>query len=298
MTHSSLFCFGLGYVASHLARAYLLENLSVAGTNRTAHHQAVSSFVYQGDGVLDDAGQQTLAQSDQVLISLPPDTHGCPVVRYMDVLCPNPAHIKWVGYLSTTGVYGDAQGAWVDEQAPLNPTSDHAAQRILAEKQWLDWGQKNNVPVIIFRLSGIYGAGRCVFDRIMAGKGDMIHVPDHMFNRIHVDDIITVLRKTMQQAQVSTIYNVADDLPASQEDVMRFAYDLLKRPAPRAIPLKDAHLSAMGLSFYRDSKRVCNEKIKQELGITLRYPTYIVGLSQILYEMAYKFPANDTRPAA
>jgi hypothetical protein len=297
MSNSSLFCFGSGYVATHLAQTAL--SLSVSGTYRTHKPTDFPAFLYRGDGVLDEAARAALADATHILISIPPDAKGCPVARYMDALRPLTPPLQWVGYLSTTGVYGDANGTWVDEQSPLQPTSPQATQRVLAEQQWLSWGQVHDVPVQIFRLSGIYGPGRSAFDRI-AQQHALIHAPYHVFNRIHVDDIVTILQNSMYHPQDQAIYNVADDLPASQEDVMRFAYMLLNRVPPPAIDLDKAQLTPMGQDFYRDNKRVCNEKIKRDLGVILRYPNYQDGLCQIFSGLATYgvVPANDTQPSA
>lgn len=290
---TALFCFGAGYVVSHMAQTDL--SMPLIGTHRTPKPSAFPTFIYQGDGVLDEDARAALDQATHILISIPPDAQGCPVARYIDLLRTRTDNLQWVGYLSTTGVYGDTQGAWVDEDSPLQPTSPQATQRVLAEQQWLSWGQAHHIPIQIFRLAGIYGPYRSAFDRI-AQNAALIHAPHHVFNRIHVADIVTVLQHSLYHAMDHAIYNVADDLPASQEDVMRFAYMLLKRDAPPAIDLDKAQLTPMARAFYRDNKRVCNEKIKRDLGVVLRYPTYQEGLQQILAAMRVHgaVAANDT----
>jgi nucleoside-diphosphate-sugar epimerase len=300
-----LFCFGAGYVVSHLAQTALSTSLSATlsmpliGTYRTHKPAHIPAFCYRGDDVLDHEARTALASATHILISIPPDAHGCPVARHINTLLDDASHVQWVGYLSTTGVYGDTQGAWVDEDSPLHPTSPQATQRVLAEQQWLNWGHLHDVPIQIFRLAGIYGPNRSAFDRI-AQQSALIHAPHHVFNRIHVDDIATVIHHSLYHAMDHQIYNLADDLPASQEDVMRFSYMLLKREAPPALDLDKAQLTPMGQAFYRDNKRVCNEKIKRDLGVMLRYPTYQDGLRHIFEQMSTYgvVAANDTHPSA
>lgn len=277
----SLFCFGFGYVAQYLAPHITAQDGLVWGTKRDVKPGA-PLFVYHGNEDLPDDARDALAQAESMLISIPPDLHGCPVARNIDDFLSDKDNLQWVGYLSTTGVYGHADGDWVDELSPTQPTSDRAAQRVLAEDQWLQWGLDNNIPVHIFRLSGIYGPGRSPFDKIAKGDTQIIHAPGHVFNRIHVADIINVLLASMDYPDDGAIYNVSDDLPASQQDVMQFAFGLLQEPAPLPVDLDDADLSPMAEEFYRDTKRVCNEKIKNALGVTLRYPTFQEGLVEIL----------------
>jgi nucleoside-diphosphate-sugar epimerase len=268
----SIFCFGYGYVAQHLA-----PHMDVVfGT----HRQGLETdrlFVYQGDGILSAAAKVAVSEAQAILISIPPDDKGCPVACNINSF-PTPKHVI---YLSTTGVYGDAQGDWVDETADLQPTSERAAHRLLAEQQWLNWSQEQNVPVTILRLSGIYGPGRSPFDRIAEGCTTIIDAPGHVFNRIHVEDIIQVIIRSANDYAESAIYNLSDDLPANQKDVMQLAYDLLGQPMPEPVELADATLSPMAQEFYRDCKRVCNEKIKNNLGIALYYPTYVEGLTTL-----------------
>lgn len=281
-----LFCFGFGYVAHALAP---LMPATACGTQRNPHDQGCL-FAYHGDGMLSDAALHELARTDTVLISIPPDAQGCPVARHAEQLLANAPHLACVQYLSTTSVYGDTHGGWVDETSPLKPTSQRAEQRILAEIQWQDWGIAHNIPVQIFRLGGIYGIGRSPFERIANGDGKIIDAPGHVFNRIHVDDIAQTLYAAMHQDD-SGVYNVCDDVPAPQGDVMRYAYELLGQEPPAPVALHEADLSAMAREFYRDCKRVDNDKIKQELGIILHYPTYIDGLNAI-------YNARDTQPSA
>ncbi len=289
-----IFCFGYGYVAQAFKPLVIQAGGQICGTQRViADHADV--YAWHGQADLSRIASQALQDATGLLISVPPGENGCPVHRQIDTLLPRHKHLRWVGYVSTSSVYGDRQGEWVDEEADLYPTSPRAQQRITAEQQWQNWGQQHHIPVQIFRLSGIYGPSdgtpqRSPFDRIAAGDGKIIEVPGHVFNRIHVDDIAQTLLAGYRHGEAGA-YNVSDDLPASQADVMRFAYELLGQTPRRAVKLEDAELSPMAKEFWRDCKRVCNEKIKRELNVTLHYPTYVEGLSAI-------YKARDTQPSA
>jgi nucleoside-diphosphate-sugar epimerase len=190
--------------------------------------------------------------------------------------------LAWLGYLSTTGVYGDRGGGWVDETAALCPSGERGHRRVNAEQGWLGLWRDRGVPVHIFRLAAIYGPGRSPFEALRAGAAKRIDKPGQVFSRIHVDDLAQVLFASMRQPRPGAIYNVCDDDPAPQEAVVAFAAGLLGVPAPPLVPLAEAGLSAMALSFYDDKKRVRNSLIKHELGTVLRYPDYRAGLAAIL----------------
>jgi nucleoside-diphosphate-sugar epimerase len=254
----SLFIFGLGYTAQRLARAY-------AGPVIATGRQGTLAFD-------DERGvRAALAQAQFVLSSVPPDAKGDPVLRrYGDALPSAP----WLGYLSSTAVYGDAQGAWVDETSPTVP--GERPQRTLADTAWQQLGAH------VFRLPGIYGPGRSALDRVREGSAQLIDKPGHVFCRIHVDDIVAaVLAAMAKPTPGGTIFNVSDDEPASGPDPIRFACDLLGVAPPPLIPYKDAQLSPMARSFYAGCRRVKNSKMKAELGVHLRYPTYREGLRAI-----------------
>ena len=190
--------------------------------------------------------------------------------------------LAWVGYLSTVGVYGDWQGQWVDETSPTRPTSERSLRRVLAEKAWLGFGSETGRRVEIFRLSGIYGPGRSVIDNLRAGTARRIVKPGQVFNRIHVDDIAQVLAAAIDTPAGHTIYNVSDDEPAPPQDVVAYAAELLGLPIPPDIPFERAGLTGMAASFWAESKRVSNARMKTALGVTLAYPTYREGLRAIM----------------
>jgi len=265
---NNLFCFGYGYTADHLARA-LPDGWQVAGTVRQQNGRA-NTHIF-GDPI-DFTGVTHL------LLSIPPEAAGDPaLLRYRAALMAAP-DLRWIGYLSTTGVYGDHGGALVDETTPTAPTSDRARRRERAERDWLDFGAAKGVTVQIFRLAGIYGPGRSVLDDIADGTARRIVRPGQLFSRIHVEDIAAILLAAMTQNSRAPILNVCDDEPAPPAEVIEFGCVLLGVEPPPEIPFEKAELSPMALTFWNDNKRVDNRLMKRELGIRLRYPTYREGL--------------------
>jgi hypothetical protein len=276
-----LFCFGFGYVARHLAQKVLAAGGVVAGTKRLAMDMPPQNghtlFAYEAGRGLSPQGLKALSQATHVLLSIPPEVTGDPALHdYQTLLAQLPA-LTWVGLLSTTGVYGDTDGAWVDETAPLNPLSPRDKTRVTAEQQL----RATSLPAHVFRLAGIYGPpgeGRSPLDRAASGAKP-IHKPDHVFNRIHVADIVQILMASMKAPTPGEIYNLADDLPAAGDEVLQYAYQVLGQSSPDTVPFDQAELSAMGREFYAGCKRVRNNKVKEKLGVTLLYPTYREGLA-------------------
>ncbi len=219
-----------------------------------------------------------LARATHILGSAAPDAAGDPFLQAVPLIAQSPA--VWVGYLSTTGVYGDHQGGWVDEDTPLTPRSDRGRWRVLAETQW----RATRLPVHVFRLAGIYGPGRGPFEKVRDGTARRIIKPGQFFSRIHVVDIAQVLAASIRQPAPGTAYNVCDDNPAPPEDVLSHAAHLLGLPEPPAVPFDEAEISPMARSFYGESKRVRNDRIKTGLGVRLHYPTYQEGLAALLAE--------------
>jgi len=283
-----LFCFGLGYTASRLAPVLLDGGWQVAGTSRTAAGCAALSAAgieahrFDSDRPLDDVAP--LAGVTHLLTSVPPDPTGDPVLRHHGAAIGALSGLRWVGYLSATSVYGDSGGGWVDETTACAPTTDRGRGRVAAEKAWLARVAASGLPVHVFRLAGIYGPGRSALDQIRSGRARRIDRPDHLFSRIHVDDIVGVLRVSMARPDPGAIYNVCDDLPAASADVVAFAADLLSVDPPPLTPFDDAGLSPMARSFYADNRLVSNRRIKAELGVSLKYPDYRAGLRAVLEE--------------
>ena len=280
-----LFCFGFGYSAEALARCVSARTSALAGT-RTSLVGAEPSVgarlaAFQGDGAPPEV-RSLLAGTTHLLVSIPPDIEGDMVLRHFrDDIAALP-DLAWVGYLSTVGVYGDRQGQWVDETAPARPTSERSLRRVLAEQAWLAFGAETGRRVEVFRLAGIYGPGRSVIDNLRAGTARRIVKPGQVFNRIHVDDIARVLAAAIDTPAGHTLYNVADDEPAPPQDVVAYAAELLGVDPPPEIPFAQAGLTGMSASFWAESKRISNARIKSALGVTLAYPTYREGLRAIV----------------
>jgi nucleoside-diphosphate-sugar epimerase len=226
-----------------------------------------------GDGVA-----AALAGATHILVTISQGEGGDPVLAvHGDDIMAAP-DLGWIGYLSTVGVYGDHKGQWVDEDSPAQPVHERSLRRLEAERAWLAFGAERGARVEVFRLSGIYGPGRSVIDNLKAGTARRIVKPGQVFNRIHVDDIAVVLAAAIDKDTGHRVYNVSDDEPSPPEDVVAYAAELLALPVPPAIPLDEAGLGAMAASFWAESKRVRNWRIRRELGVELIYPTYREGL--------------------
>lgn len=253
----SLFIFGLGYTASHIARAATLMGWDVVSTGSA------------GSLRFDDSAsvRLALAEASHILSSVPPMADGDPVLNaYGDVLkAKGPS---WLGYLSSTGIYGDAKGAWVDESAPVK---GRRATRNAADEDWQALGAR------VFRLPGIYGPGRSALDRVAEGKAHRIDLPDQVFSRVHVDDIVSAVLAGFDAP--AGAYNIADDLPCCQNAVISHACDLLGLPYPPLQTMEEAGLSPMARAFYAENRRVANGKAKRVLGWQPLYPEYRQGLA-------------------
>lgn len=286
-----LFCFGLGFTARRLAESLRRDGWTVAGTSRAAERIAalaadgIAAHRFDGDHPLDDPGA-ALAGTTHLLISAPPEDEGDVVLRLHEADIAAVETLEWIGYLSTTGVYGDHRGDWVDETSELRPLSPRALRRVAAEDAWLDVWHRYGLAVHVFRLAGIYGPGRSVFEQLAAGAAKRIDRPGQVFSRIHVDDIVAALRASMARPDPGAIYNVCDDLPVGAAEVVAYACELLGIEPPPLVPLEAAGLSPMAQSFYADSRRVRNDKIKTELGVALGYPDYRRGLESVLESRA------------
>jgi nucleoside-diphosphate-sugar epimerase len=279
----SLFIFGLGFSGLEIARLAKAAGWRVAGTCTSGQKAAglradgIEAHVFDGTAVLP---AEVLDGASHVLCTIAPGTAGDPALRTCSQLL---RRARWLGYLSTTGVYGDQGGAWVDEETPAKPGRPRSLSRLAAERAWQALGLEAGAAVDIFRLPGIYGRGRSAVDQVKAGTARRIDKPGQVFSRIHVADIAGTVLRAITGGRAGAVYNVADDLPASTSDVVAFACELLAKPVPPVIPWEQAEpaMSAMARSFYEETRRVKNDRIKNELGVVLRYPTYREGLTAI-----------------
>ncbi|MHA1518396.1 MAG: SDR family oxidoreductase [Alphaproteobacteria bacterium] len=284
---SRLFAFGLGFSAREFAARLASQGWEVAGTTR--EKAKIRQLRAQGYEATRFAGDKTnpelptlLQRTTHLLHSIPPGDDGDPVLAYYRDEIAMLGTLEWIGYLSTVGVYGDQRGNWVSEATPPKPNSARTEARVAAEQAWLDVGKEIGVPVQVFRLAGIYGPGRSVFDKIAAGTARRINKDGQVFSRIHVEDIATVLEASIAKPRAGAIYNVADDEPAAPGDVVAHAAEMIGVAPPPEIAFEDADLSPMARSFYQGSRKIGNALIKSELGVTLRYPTYREGLKSLI----------------
>ncbi len=283
-----LFCFGLGYSAMALARRLIGKHWRVAGTCRSAAKAdalraiGIEPFLFDRNAPLADAAA-ALAGTTHLLSSVPPDAAGDPVIDHHGNDLVRLEGVKWTGYLSTTGVYGDRGGDWVTERDALRPIGPRGRARVAAEEAWLGLGHVGH-KVHVFRLAGIYGPGRSALDTLREGRAKRVVKQGQIFSRIHVDDIATILEASIAKPDAEAVYNVCDDEPAPPQDVIAYAAALLGVPAPPEVPYEEAakSMSEMARSFYAESKRVSNRRIKDELGVTLAYLDYREGLKALL----------------
>jgi nucleoside-diphosphate-sugar epimerase len=281
-TVTHFLCFGFGFSARTFTAQLDKRIWKISATSRDA--EGIAEIEAQGfQGLPFDSTLQIAPDVTHLLISAPPDEHGDPVLRMFPAqLQKHSKNLKWVGYLSTTGVYGDRSGDWVDEESPLEPTTERGQRRLEAERSWLKLHTDFGMPVHLFRLAGIYGPGRNQLLNVREGSAKRIIKPGQIFSRIHVEDIAGVLAASVAKPHPSRAYNVCDDEPCPPQEVVAYAANLLGLPLPPEISFADAELSPMAKSFYADSKRVSNKRIKTELGYKLLYPNYRDGLRALL----------------
>lgn len=284
-----LLCLGLGYSAKALAERLLRKKWRITGTSRSAEGAAAigalgyDALVFNGAKPLPPHAFEAVSH---IVVSIPPDAVGDPVLRHhAKDLAERARHIEWFAYLSTTGVYGDHGGGWVSEDSALTPNTERGHRRLDAESGWLALHHQHGLPVHLFRLAGIYGPGRNQLVSVLNGTAKRILKPGQVFSRVHVDDIAGVLEASMARPNPGAAYNVCDDEPCPPQDVVAYAAKLLGLPPPGPVAFEDARLSPMARSFYADSKRVSNARIKKELAVRLRYPSYREGLAALLQDL-------------
>ena len=283
-----LFCFGFGFSAQGLASVLSPLGWKVGGTSRKEGKRSKLSqkgwdvFIFDGDSKKTEL-PDFFWNASHLLIPIPPKQTDYVLDNFLsEILKKN--DWQWVGYLSTTGVYGDKNGELVDEESDLNPSIDRAKRRLDAENKWRALFTEHKLPIHIFRCVGIYGPGRNPLKTVRDGYGKRIDKPGYKFSRVHVEDLATVLHASIQKPNPGSIYNVCDDLPIESRHVTEYACELLGIKLPQLIPFEEANLSDMAKSFYLDRKRISNHKIKEELGVCLKYPDYKIGLKALMRE--------------
>lgn len=282
-----LFCFGLGYSALALAERLKADGWTIAGTCRTAEkrtqleRRGFRMHLYGRDDALGDLAA-AFGDATHILHSIPPDAAGDPVLDRYGAALAGLRDLQWFGYLSTTGVYGDRGGDWVDEASELRPSGERGRRRVAAEQGWRALYETHGLALHVFRLAGIYGPGRSALDTVRGPGARRIVKPGQVFSRIHVDDIVQVLRASIARPDPGAVYNLCDDDPAPPWEVIEYAAALLGLPPPPAVPFEQAQMSEMARSFYDDNKRVRNDRIKTELGVMLRHADYRAGLRALL----------------
>jgi len=288
---STLLCFGLGYSAEHYVGLYGDGYDRIIGTVRGTERAVVlnerlagrlKALVFDG-GTAAPELMRAVGEADAALISIPQDEQGDPVLRAFGADFAGASRLRAIVYLSTVGVYGDCGGDWVDEQTPANPASPRSRARRDAEKAWQELGARCGIAVAVLRLAGIYGPGRNALTQVARGDARRIVKPGQVFNRIHVADIAQAIDAAFAR-KADGIFNIADDEPTPPGDPLALAAQLLGRAPPPEIPFADAapSMSPLALSFWQECRRVKNDKLKRDLGVTLDYPSYREGLRALL----------------
>jgi nucleoside-diphosphate-sugar epimerase len=277
------FIFGFGYTAKALTLKLIAQGFKVIGTSRTTNKQEQDNLDIKLIEFDSHNMENYLSLATHLLISIPPtSTMGHSVlIKYGELIKKQAPYLKWIGYLSSTGVYGNHEGNWVDEQSECTPHTPTGIARLKAEQAWRSFAQQQKLPLHFFRLSGIYGPGRNVFEQLIHSKKQSVFKENQVFCRVHVEDIVTTLLASIQSPKPLSIYNVSDDEPTPTHVVDQYACKLLNREPLPLIAFSEAHLSLMEQEFYANNRRVSNLKIKEELGVVLHYPTYKEGLTTL-----------------
>lgn len=279
----NLFIFGLGYSGKAIAQTALVSFETIIGTGRTEDGSeeiaGISRLVFDGNSLSTAAGEN-LKNCTHLLISIAPNDDGDPVLNACEDLLNECENLQWIGYLSTVGVYGNHDGEWIDETTICKPVSKRSKQRLQAEEAWQTLADGLNIPLAIFRLSGIYGPGRNAFVNIEKGTARRLVKQGQVFNRIHRDDIARAVNLTIAD-DIGGIFNITDDEPAPPQDVVLFAHELAGKTPPPEIDFETADLSPMARSFYGENKRVSNAKSKALLAMEYRYPNYRIALEAL-----------------
>ncbi len=280
---NKLLIFGYGYTAKALAASLASSKWNIYGTSRSKIDDQYCTIIDYDKSEI----QTALEDTTHILVSIAPDENGDVVLQDFEGLIKQSKNTKWIGYLSSTGVYGDHDGAWVDENTKTKPSSKRGIQRTLAEYQWINFGKEAETAINIFRLAGIYGENRNALKQVASGKAHSINKPEQVFSRIHVEDIANIIKSAMKHSAISEIYNLADDYPCASTEINNYAASLLNTIPPKTIDYESANLSEMAKSFFNDNRRISNKKIKEELNIKLKYPTYKEGILKLFNGKKY-----------
>lgn len=281
-----LVVFGCGYSARRFVALHGASFDAIDATSRSADGAAklaaegLSAHVFDGSPASPELAR-AVAAATHILVSAPPDSDGDPILRGAGEALAAASALEWIGYLSTIGVYADADGGWVDETTPPGSDSERGRRRVEAETAWLAFASRKSAALQIFRLAGIYGPGRSAIENLRAGTARRLIKPGQVFNRIHVDDIAAAIAAGIARPEIGPIVNVTDDEPAPPQDVIAYAAELVGLPVPPDIPFETADLSPMARSFYSSNKRVANRVLRRELGVNLAYPTYREGIAAL-----------------
>ena len=287
-----LLIFGFGYTSKFMCHKLAKKNWEVFCTTRFSKKSKEIESLNATPVIFDDEEKvnSILGEDLHVLNTAPPENGKDPVIEnYGHLFKKNSERIKRVGYLSTTSVYGDKKGEWVTEDTVIEPNLERSISRAVVEKLWLNFGENFAIKTFIFRIAGIYGPGRSIIDRFIGNeKIYIVDKPSHLFNRIHIEDIVGAIEMAMSTQSRASIFNLSDDLPATQIEVAKFAANLLKKKFPETVNLKSERVSEMARSFYKEEKKVSNKKLKYELGYHFVFPSFKEGLLAI-YKNAKEF---------
>ncbi|MEC7212686.1 MAG: NAD-dependent epimerase/dehydratase family protein [Pseudomonadota bacterium] len=287
MSKINIFCFGFGQVAECFINKIIQEkkDFDLTVTSRQETHQVefnnikIKSYQFTDDK-FDKSITKKLEEANYILISIPPIDSKDIVVSFLNSYQKKLINCKWITYLSATSVYGDHKGEWVNENSITKPSSPNGLSRLQAEKSWISFSNKKNYPLQIFRLAGIYSNEFNILKRLQTGKIQIVNKKNHFFSRIHVEDIANILYKSLDNFKNNEIYNICDDKPAPQSDVVAYGSKLLKLEQPKPVKLEEIK-SEMLQNFYKDSKKVDNKKMKAFFKYNLKFPSYIEGLDYI-----------------
>ena len=286
MKNINIFCFGFGQVAKNFISKINIENynINLSTTSRSKNFEKIfnginyHNYLFNNDEY-DENLIPHLKEADHILVSIPPTEEGDLVIKNFSKFIEN-SKVRWITYLSATSIYGDHKGEWVDEDSKTKPTSKNGIARLAAESSWLSLKMNKNIPVQIFRLSGIYSNESNTLTRLKSGTAKLINKKDHYFSRIHVDDIANILFKSLSKFKSGEIFNLSDDKPSSSKEITLYGAKILNIENIENIEV-DAIKSEMLKNFYNESKKVSNKKVKNYFNYNLKFPSYIEGLNYI-----------------